>query len=73
MCCRLFCPPRPAAAANLSCIITFLLWRPDPQQLYLFFVLPALWGLADAIWQTQANGKTTLTLTGPTGRSFVDA
>lgn len=44
-------------AANLSCILTFLLWKPDPEQLYLFFVLPALWGMADAIWQTQANGK----------------
>lgn len=46
-----------AVAANLSCIITFLLWKPDPEQLYLFFVLPALWGLADAVWQTQTNGK----------------
>lgn len=47
----------PAVLANLSCIITFLLWKPDPEQLYLFFLLPALWGLADAVWQTQANGK----------------
>lgn len=46
-----------AAAANLACIITFLLWKPDPEQLYVFFVLPALWGMADAAWQTQTNGK----------------
>lgn len=42
---------------NLACVITFLLWKPDPEQLYLFFVLPALWGMADAVWQPQVNGK----------------
>lgn len=47
---------------NLSCIIAFLLWKPDPEQLYLFFVLPALWGMADAVWQTQANGKSGTTV-----------
>uniref|UniRef100_H3DP89 Protein unc-93 homolog A n=1 Tax=Tetraodon nigroviridis TaxID=99883 RepID=H3DP89_TETNG len=44
-----------AAVTNLACIITFLLWKPDPQQLYLFFLLPALWGMADAVWQPQVN------------------
>uniref|UniRef100_A0A3B3CE74 Protein unc-93 homolog A n=2 Tax=Oryzias melastigma TaxID=30732 RepID=A0A3B3CE74_ORYME len=44
-----------AALANLSCIIALLLWRPDPDQLPVFFVFPALWGMADAIWQTQTN------------------
>ncbi|XP_015228303.1 PREDICTED: protein unc-93 homolog A [Cyprinodon variegatus] len=44
-----------AAAANLSCIIALLLWRPHPDQLPVFFVFPALWGMADAIWQTQTN------------------
>lgn len=46
-----------AAATNLSCIIAFFLWKPDPNQLYVFFVLSALWGMADAIWQTQTNGR----------------
>ncbi|XP_003971963.1 protein unc-93 homolog A isoform X1 [Takifugu rubripes] len=44
-----------AAATNLSCIITFLLWKPDPKQLHVFFLLAALWGMADAVWQTQTN------------------
>ncbi|XP_043963364.1 protein unc-93 homolog A [Gambusia affinis] len=44
-----------AGATNLACIITLLLWRPHPDQLPVFFVLPALWGMADAIWQTQTN------------------
>lgn len=56
------CPPHAAAVTNLACIITFLLWKPDPQQLYLFFLLPALWGMADAVWQPQVNGKSGATL-----------
>lgn len=44
-----------AAVSNLACIIAFLLWRPHPDQLPVFFVFPALWGMADAIWQTQTN------------------
>ncbi|XP_053316047.1 protein unc-93 homolog A-like isoform X3 [Spea bombifrons] len=45
-----------AAVTNVACIITMLLWRPHPDQLAVFFVLPALWGMADAVWQTQTNG-----------------
>ncbi|XP_029352746.1 protein unc-93 homolog A [Echeneis naucrates] len=44
-----------AAVANFSCIIALLYWRPHPDQLPVFFVFPALWGMADAIWQTQTN------------------
>ncbi|XP_033000068.1 protein unc-93 homolog A [Lacerta agilis] len=40
---------------NLACIIGLLLWKPRPSHLALFFVFPALWGVADAIWQTQTN------------------
>ncbi|KAJ3607211.1 hypothetical protein NHX12_026724 [Muraenolepis orangiensis] len=44
-----------AALSNLSCIVALLYWRPHPEQLGVFFVFPALWGMADAIWQTQTN------------------
>ncbi|XP_008311599.1 protein unc-93 homolog A [Cynoglossus semilaevis] len=44
-----------AAVTNFSCIIGLLQWRPDPNQLAVFFVFPALWGMSDAIWQTQTN------------------
>ncbi|XP_069866450.1 protein unc-93 homolog A isoform X2 [Dipodomys merriami] len=43
------------AATHLSCIVTLLLWRPRPTQMSVFFLLPGLWGLADAVWQTQNN------------------
>ncbi|XP_030628594.1 protein unc-93 homolog A isoform X2 [Chanos chanos] len=44
-----------AAVANLACILALFFWRPHPDQLPVFFVFPALWGMADAIWQTQTN------------------
>ncbi|XP_034555728.1 protein unc-93 homolog A isoform X2 [Notolabrus celidotus] len=44
-----------AAALNFGCIIGLLYWRPHPGELAVFFVFPALWGMADAIWQTQTN------------------
>nr|XP_004459514.2 protein unc-93 homolog A isoform X2 [Dasypus novemcinctus] len=44
------------AMIQLACIIAFLLWKPHPSQLAVFFIFPALWGMADAVWQTQNNG-----------------
>ncbi|KAM8809246.1 protein unc-93 homolog A [Eudromia elegans] len=45
-----------ATVTNFASIIALLLWKPHPNQLAVFFVFPALWGIADAIWQTQTNG-----------------
>ncbi|XP_035279237.1 protein unc-93 homolog A [Anguilla rostrata] len=44
-----------AAVVNFSCIIALLFWKPHPDQLPVFFVFPALWGMGDAVWQTQTN------------------
>ncbi|XP_030051820.1 protein unc-93 homolog A isoform X3 [Microcaecilia unicolor] len=44
-----------AAAINIACIVALLLWKPLPNQFALFFVFSSLWGIADAIWQTQVN------------------
>ncbi|XP_049991983.1 protein unc-93 homolog A isoform X2 [Alexandromys fortis] len=43
------------ATIHLVCIIILLLWRPNPAQLPVFFILSGLWGMADAVWQTQNN------------------
>lgn len=43
------------ACVNLSLIITFFLWQPSASEPEVFFVIAALWGLGDAIWQTQIN------------------
>ncbi|XP_023562260.1 protein unc-93 homolog A isoform X2 [Octodon degus] len=42
---------------HLSCIVTFLLWQPHPAQMAVFFILPGLWGVADAVWQTQNSAE----------------
>lgn len=44
-----------ASVINLALIITFLTWAPLPSSPAPFFVIPALWGVADAVWQTQLN------------------
>ena len=46
------------AALNFGLMIGLLLWKPHPDQTAVFFIAAALWGLADALWQTQVNGKT---------------
>ncbi|XP_063089137.1 protein unc-93 homolog A isoform X2 [Cavia porcellus] len=38
---------------HLSCIVSLLLWQPRTAQMAVFFILPGLWGVADAVWQTQ--------------------
>lgn len=44
-----------AAVINYSLIITMFVWRPNEDQIAVLFVLAGLWGLADAVWQTQIN------------------
>ncbi|XP_002817631.4 protein unc-93 homolog A isoform X2 [Pongo abelii] len=43
------------AVTHVSCVIALLLWRPRADQLAVFFVFSGLWGMADAVWQTQNN------------------
>ncbi|XP_074165432.1 protein unc-93 homolog A-like isoform X3 [Sminthopsis crassicaudata] len=40
---------------HLTCIISLLVWRPHPSQEILFFLFAALWGIGDAVFQTQNN------------------
>ncbi|XP_069788247.1 protein unc-93 homolog A isoform X2 [Narcine bancroftii] len=44
-----------ATVTNFASIISLLLWNPHPNQLPVYFVYPILWGMADAVWQTQIN------------------
>ena len=46
-----------ATILNLSLIIAMLIWKPYPLQPVALFIIAALWGLADAVWQTQVNCK----------------
>ena len=44
------------AAVNLATIAVLFLWRPSADEVWVFFLIGFLWGMADAIWQTQING-----------------
>lgn len=44
-----------AALINYALIITMFLWKPSEDQIVVLFVIAGLWGLADAVWQTQIN------------------
>ena len=47
------------AMINLVVVIILFEWTPHPSQAYVFFILAAMWGIGDAVWQTQINGKKT--------------
>ncbi|XP_037772643.1 LOW QUALITY PROTEIN: UNC93-like protein [Penaeus monodon] len=40
---------------NLGLNITLTYWTPKTDDLVVFFVISGLWGVADAVWQTQIN------------------
>ncbi|XP_058063122.1 UNC93-like protein [Anopheles bellator] len=44
------------AIVHGGCIIYLLYWRPHPDHQLVFFILSGLWGIGDAVWQTQING-----------------
>lgn len=37
-------------------IIYCLFWKPHPDHAFVFFAISGLWGVGDAVWQTQING-----------------
>lgn len=42
---------------HAALIGVLLVWRPHPDNPYVFYTLSGLWGVGDAVWQTQVNGK----------------
>ncbi|KAK3595784.1 hypothetical protein CHS0354_025421 [Potamilus streckersoni] len=44
-----------AMALNLGILAVLLYWTPHQHEIYVFFFIPGVWGLADAIWQTQSG------------------
>lgn len=43
------------ALINFGVTTTLIYWGPRPDDTAIFFVLAGLWGISDAIWQTQIN------------------
>jgi predicted MFS family arabinose efflux permease len=46
-----------AFVLHIGILIALLWWRPQPQQGFVFFLVSGLWGICDAIWLVQVNGK----------------
>lgn len=44
------------AIVHVALVIAMVVWKPT-DEMPIYFVLAGLWGLGDAIWQTQINGK----------------
>ncbi|CAH0703330.1 unnamed protein product [Spodoptera exigua] len=44
------------AALHLGLIVWLLIWKPSPESPTTFFIISGLWGVGDAVWQTQING-----------------
>jgi predicted MFS family arabinose efflux permease len=43
------------AVINLAVIITLFQWLPNSDEMWVLYVLAALWGIADGIWQCEIN------------------
>ncbi|EEB19673.1 conserved hypothetical protein [Pediculus humanus corporis] len=41
---------------HFSLVIFKLIWAPSPDHPFAFFIVSGLWGVGDAVWQTQVNG-----------------
>jgi predicted MFS family arabinose efflux permease len=46
-----------ASVLQLGLLVFLFVWVPDPQLVVVFFALSALWGMCDALWQTQCACK----------------
>jgi len=44
-----------ASVLQLGLLVFLLVWVPDPNLVVVFFALSALWGMCDALWQTQCT------------------
>lgn len=44
------------ALVHVGIQVFLLIWTPDPNTPLLFFMSSGLWGIGDAVWQTQVNG-----------------
>lgn len=43
------------ALLNIAAITALASWTPTDSAIYVYFLIAAVWGLADSIWQTQIN------------------
>ena len=46
-----------AAVINAGLLLLLKLWSPELHPEYLLYIIPVLWGLADAVWMTTVSGR----------------
>jgi predicted MFS family arabinose efflux permease len=46
-----------AATINATLLVVYFTWMPTGEENYVLFICAGLWGMADAVWQTQINGE----------------
>lgn len=51
------------AIVHASLVVVLLMWKPHPDNPYVFYSVSGLWGVGDAVWQTQVNGEYSLYFT----------
>lgn len=44
------------AVVHTALVVWFLLWKPHPSNPSVFYIASGLFGVGDAVWQTQVNG-----------------
>ncbi|KOC65190.1 UNC93-like protein [Habropoda laboriosa] len=44
------------AIVHVCLVVVLLHWKPNPENPYVFYTVSGLWGVGDAVWQTQVNG-----------------
>ncbi|XP_070169963.1 UNC93-like protein [Polyergus mexicanus] len=44
------------AIVHACLVVVLLMWKPHPDNPYIFYSVSGLWGVGDAVWQTQVNG-----------------
>lgn len=44
------------SVVHATLVIILLYWRPHPDSPLVFFGMSGMWGVGDAVWQTQVNG-----------------
>jgi predicted MFS family arabinose efflux permease len=45
-----------ATILNYASIIVMYFWEPVEDQMYVLFIIAGMWGVADAVWQSQVVG-----------------
>jgi hypothetical protein len=46
-----------AGVVNLGVLVTMYVWNPSSENIFLIFLVPVIWGVAEGIWQIQSNGE----------------